>query len=134
VSGWFFNRSHSNSCRLASNCAHRHSATGAAQSVEGRIGFGLDGHPAARWTRHSWRYAAALGALLSTQGLVELVMLNIAYNVGAFSPTLPFMMVVMTLLTTMSTAPILNLLGIENHCSIKHSRQIAPRCKKHELA
>ena len=69
---------------------------------------------AARWTGWSWRDATALGALLNTRGLVELVVLNIAYNVGAFTPTLFSMMVVMALLTTMSTAPILNLLGIEN--------------------
>ncbi|QNI32666.1 cation:proton antiporter [Alloacidobacterium dinghuense] len=69
---------------------------------------------AARWTGQSWRNAAALGALLNTRGLVELIVLNIAYNVGAFSPTLFTMMVVMALVTTMSTTPILNLLGIEN--------------------
>jgi len=74
---------------------------------------------AARWNGHSWRYAAALGALLNTRGLVELVVLNIAYNVGVFSPTLFSMMVVMALLTTMSTAPILNLLGVEDHSLIK---------------
>jgi Kef-type K+ transport system membrane component KefB len=70
---------------------------------------------AARWNGYSWRNAAALGALLNTRGLVELVVLNIAYNVGAFSPTLFSMMVVMALVTTMSTAPILNMLGIANH-------------------
>jgi Kef-type K+ transport system membrane component KefB len=69
---------------------------------------------AARWTGQSWRNAAALGALLNTRGLVELIVLNIAYNVGAFSPTLFTMMVVMALLTTMSTTPILNLLGIKD--------------------
>jgi Kef-type K+ transport system membrane component KefB len=69
---------------------------------------------AARWTGHSWRDAAALGALLNTRGLVELIALNIAYHVGAFSPTLFTMMVVMALVTTISTTPILNLLGIKN--------------------
>ncbi|HLH33633.1 MAG TPA: cation:proton antiporter [Alloacidobacterium sp.] len=68
---------------------------------------------AARWTGQSWRNAAALGALLNTRGLVELVVLNIAYNVGAFTPTLFTMMVVMALVTTMSTTPILNLLGVK---------------------
>ena len=74
---------------------------------------------AARWTGWSWRDATALGALLNTRGLVELVVLNIAYNVGAFTPTLFSMMVVMALLTTMSTAPILNLLGIENRSVVR---------------
>lgn len=69
---------------------------------------------AARWTGQSWRNAAALGALLNTRGLVELVVLNIAYSIGAFSPTLFTMMVVMALVTTMSTTPILNLLGVKD--------------------
>jgi len=67
---------------------------------------------AARWSGQSWRDAVALGALLNTRGLVELIVLNIAYSVGAFTPTLFTMLVVMALVTTMITAPMLNLLGI----------------------
>ena len=67
---------------------------------------------AARWTGHSWRNALALGALLNTRGLVELIVLNIAYTLGAFSPTLFTMLVVMALVTTMLTTPFLSLLGI----------------------
>jgi Kef-type K+ transport system membrane component KefB len=67
---------------------------------------------AARWTGQSWRDAAALGALLNTRGLVELIVLNIAYTVGAFTPTLFTMLVVMALVTTMLTTPLLTLLGI----------------------
>jgi Kef-type K+ transport system membrane component KefB len=67
---------------------------------------------AARWNRQSWRDAFALGALLNTRGLVELVVLNIAYNVGVFSPTLFTMLVVMALVTTMCTTPLLNLLRV----------------------
>jgi Kef-type K+ transport system membrane component KefB len=68
---------------------------------------------AARLTGWTWRDATALGTLLNTRGLVELVVLNIAYSAGVFSSTLFSMMVVMALLTTMSTTPILNLLGIQ---------------------
>jgi Kef-type K+ transport system membrane component KefB len=67
---------------------------------------------AARWTGQPWRESLALGALLNTRGLVELIVLNIGYNVGVFSPTLFTMLVVMALVTTMCTTPILNLLGI----------------------
>src|SRR5271156_4560913 len=67
---------------------------------------------AGRWSGQSWRDAIALGALLNTRGLVELVVLNIAYSIGAFTPTLFTMMVVMALVTTMLTTPILSLLGI----------------------
>jgi Kef-type K+ transport system membrane component KefB len=67
---------------------------------------------AARWSGQSWRNAVALGALLNTRGLVELIVLNIAYSLGVFSPTLFTMLVVMALITTMLTTPILTLLGI----------------------
>lgn len=79
---------------------------------------------AARYTGQTWRDAVALGALLNTRGLVELVVLNIAYNVGVFSPTLFTMMVVMALMTTMSTMPILNLLGLEDR-SLDHPIELA---------
>jgi Kef-type K+ transport system membrane component KefB len=77
-------------------------------AVVGKVGGAV---LAARWTG---RNAAALGTLLNTRGLVELVVLNIAYNAHVFSPTLFTMLVVMALVTTMMTIPILNLLGIED--------------------
>jgi Kef-type K+ transport system membrane component KefB len=80
-------------------------------AVAGKVGGAV---LAARWTGQSWRDAVALGTLLNTRGLVELVVLNIAYNAHVFSPTLFTMLVVMALVTTMMTIPILNLLGIEN--------------------
>jgi Kef-type K+ transport system membrane component KefB len=81
-------------------------------AVTGKMGGAV---LAARWTGQSWRYAMALGTLLNTRGLVELIVLNIAYNAHVFSPTLFTMLVVMALVTTMMTTPILNLIGIENH-------------------
>jgi Kef-type K+ transport system membrane component KefB len=74
---------------------------------------------AARWTGQSWRDSLALGALLNTRGLVELIVLNIGYKVGVFSPTLFTMLVVMALVTTMCTTPFLNLLGIQNDSLLK---------------
>jgi Kef-type K+ transport system membrane component KefB len=78
-------------------------------AVAGKMGGAV---LAARWSGQKWRHAMALGALLNTRGLVELVVLNIAYNVGAFTPKLFTMLVVMALVTTISTTPILNLLGV----------------------
>jgi len=69
---------------------------------------------AARWTGESWKDAWALGALLNTRGLVELIVLNVAYTAGVFSPTLFTILVVMALVTTMLTIPLLNMLGVEN--------------------
>ncbi len=82
-----------------------------AGSVAGKMGGAI---LAARWVGQSWRNAGALGALLNTRGLVELIVLNIAYNVGVFSPTLFTMLVVMALVTTMLTSPILKLLKIQD--------------------
>ena len=48
-------------------------------AVAGKMGGAI---LAARWMGQSWRDAGALGALLNTRGLVELIVLNIAYNVG----------------------------------------------------
>jgi Kef-type K+ transport system membrane component KefB len=80
-------------------------------AVAGKMGGAV---LAARWTGQSWQNAWALGALLNTRGLVELIVLNIAYNAHVFSPTLFTMLVVMALITTMITTPILNLLHIED--------------------
>jgi Kef-type K+ transport system membrane component KefB len=82
-----------------------------AGSVAGKMGGAA---LAARWMGQSWRDAGALGALLNTRGLVELIVLNIAYSVGVFSPTLFTMLVVMALVTTMLTSPILKLLKIQD--------------------
>jgi Kef-type K+ transport system membrane component KefB len=81
-------------------------------AVAGKMGGAV---LAARWAGQPWRNAFALGALLNTRGLVELIVLNIAYNAHVFSPTLFTMLVVMALVTTILTTPILNLLGVEDH-------------------
>jgi Kef-type K+ transport system membrane component KefB len=78
-------------------------------AVAGKMGGAV---LAARLTGQSWRNAAALGALLNTRGLVELIVLNIAYNAHVFSPTLFTMLVVMALVTTAITTPILNWIGV----------------------
>jgi Kef-type K+ transport system membrane component KefB len=66
---------------------------------------------AARWTGSGWREAAALGVLMNTRGLMELIALNIGLDLGVLSPTLFAMMVLMALATTLATTPLLLLLG-----------------------
>jgi Kef-type K+ transport system membrane component KefB len=66
---------------------------------------------AARFTRLDWRTSASLGILMNTRGLMELVVLNIGLDLGVISSTLFAMMVVMSLVTTLATAPILRLLN-----------------------
>jgi K+:H+ antiporter len=63
----------------------------------------------ARLTGMRWKDAFALGALMNTRGLVELIALNIGYDLGILPPTIFAMMVVMSLVTTFLTGPLLNL-------------------------
>ncbi len=65
---------------------------------------------AARLTGLHWRDAAALGALMNTRGLMELVVLNIGLDLKVISPALFAMMVLMAIVTTMMTGPALHFL------------------------
>ena len=65
---------------------------------------------AGKLTGLSWRDASALGVLMNTRGLVELIALNIGLDLGVISPTLFAMLVIMALATTFLTTPILHLL------------------------
>ena len=63
---------------------------------------------AARFTGLSTRLSAALGILMNTRGLMELIVLNIGLELGVISPKLFAMMVIMALVTTIATTPILH--------------------------
>ena len=62
---------------------------------------------AARWTGAPWREAFALGTLLNTRGLMELIVLNIGYELGILSARVFTMLVIMALVTTLMTGPLL---------------------------
>jgi Kef-type K+ transport system membrane component KefB len=62
---------------------------------------------ASRLSGLSWRESAAVGVLMNTRGLVELVFLNVGLELGVISPTLFSMMVIMALVTTALTTPLL---------------------------
>jgi Kef-type K+ transport system membrane component KefB len=64
---------------------------------------------AARWTGLSWLDSFSLGALMNTRGLVELIALNIGYDLGILSPRIFAMMVLMAVITTMMTGPLVGL-------------------------
>jgi Kef-type K+ transport system membrane component KefB len=63
---------------------------------------------AARLTGLGWRASSALGSLMNTRGLMELIVLNIGLDLGVISPTLFAMLVIMALVTTLSTTPALH--------------------------
>ncbi len=55
------------------------------------------------------RQASALGWLMNTRGLTELIVLNIGLSLGVISPLLFTMLVIMALVTTFMTSPMLEL-------------------------
>ena len=64
-----------------------------------------------RITGLAWRQAAELGTLMNTRGLMELIVLNVGLELGVISPRLFTMFVIMALVTTMTTTPILRTLA-----------------------
>jgi Kef-type K+ transport system membrane component KefB len=58
-----------------------------------------------------WKESFALGTLMNTRGLVELIVLNIGLDLGVISPTFFAMLVIMAVVTTMMAPLLLPLLG-----------------------
>src|SRR5262249_11492926 len=56
------------------------------------------------------RESAGLGTLMNARGLMELVILDVGLDIGVISPALFSMMVIMALVTTFMTSPVLNLI------------------------
>lgn len=65
---------------------------------------------ASRIMGQNWRDSLTIGALMNTRGLMELVVLNIGYDLGILSPEVFSMMVIMALVTTLMTGPALDLI------------------------
>lgn len=59
----------------------------------------------------SWKDSWSIGALMNTRGLMELVVLNIGYDLGILSPEIFAIMVLMALATTFMTGPLLDLIN-----------------------
>jgi Kef-type K+ transport system membrane component KefB len=58
--------------------------------------------------RHSWRNSLVVGTLMNTRGLMELVAINIGYDLGVISSEIFVMLVLMALITTFMTSPMLS--------------------------
>ncbi|MGL4383700.1 MAG: cation:proton antiporter, partial [Flavobacterium sp.] len=66
---------------------------------------------AAKFVGQNWRDSLTIGALMNTRGLMELIVLNIGLELGALTPAVFTMMVIMALVTTFMTGPALNLIN-----------------------
>jgi len=81
---------------------------------------------AARISGLGWRDAAALGVLMNTRGLMELIVLNIGLDLKVISPTLFAMLVIMAIITTIATTPILDLLTTSSRRDLARASHSAP--------
>lgn len=90
-------------------------------AVVGKLGGSMI---AARAAGVPWRDATAIGILMNTRGMMEVVVLSIGLDAGVISPALFSMMLLMALLTTVMTAPLLDLLTLlrwrdsPRHCEL----------------
>lgn len=65
---------------------------------------------AARISGKSEKDATILGILMNTRGMVEIIVLNIGLSVGVITPTLFTILVIMAIVTTLMTGPLLSLI------------------------
>lgn len=66
---------------------------------------------AAKFVGQNWRDSLTIGALMNTRGLMELVVLNIGFDLGVLSPEVFTMMVIMALVTTFMTGPAIDIIN-----------------------
>lgn len=77
---------------------------------------------ASRYVGLTWNHSLVLGMLMNSRGLMELIVLNIGYDLGILTPELFSMLVLMALTTTIITGPGLSLI-----------EYVRPRKEKQEL-
>jgi len=83
---------------------------------------------AARFVGQNWRDSLSIGALMNTRGLMELVVLNIGYDLGVLSPEVFAMLVLMALITTFMTGPALDM--INRFFRVKRTLVIPPAAEQ----
>ncbi|RAR71688.1 cation:proton antiporter [Flavobacterium aciduliphilum] len=75
------------------------------------VGKFLGSALAAKFVGQNWRDSLTIGALMNTRGLMELVVLNIGYDLGVLSTEVFTMMVIMALVTTFMTGPAIDIIN-----------------------
>lgn len=66
---------------------------------------------AAKFVGQSWKDSLMIGALMNTRGLMELIVLNIGFDLGILPPAIFTMLVIMALVTTFMTGPALDFIN-----------------------
>jgi Kef-type K+ transport system membrane component KefB len=71
------------------------------------VGKAVPSMIAGRASGLSWNDSLSMGVLMNTRGLMELIVLNIGYDLGVIPKSVFFMFVIMALATTYMAAPLL---------------------------
>lgn len=74
-------------------------------AIIGKFGGSL---VAARFVGETWKDSLYIGSLMNTRGLMELVVLTIGYDMKILTPPIFVMLVLMTLVTTFMTTPLIS--------------------------
>jgi Kef-type K+ transport system membrane component KefB len=90
-----------------------------AVAIAGKLAGGM---LAARWAGMSWSDSISIGVMMNTRGLMELVVLNIGYDLGILSGRIFAIMVLMALVTTCMTGPLLSLIEFATRKEIVKER------------
>ena len=88
---------------------------------------------AAKFVGQNWHDSLVIGALMNTRGLVELVVLNIGYDLGILTAEIFAMLVIMALVTTFMTAPALHLIEKIFKKKTKSERQVIMDMSKYKI-
>ncbi|KAJ1969582.1 K(+)/H(+) antiporter [Dimargaris xerosporica] len=82
---------------------------------------------AARFCKFSWRESFTIGFLMNCKGLVELIVLNVGYDAGVIDTRIFTMMVIMALITTFMTTPIVQYIYPRKHYRYIHEDSYSKR-------
>ena len=96
-------------CAALKELDREHGEVKSMRTASRHLRKGVGSALAARAVGTSWADASLIGILLNTRGLVELVVLNIGLDLGILSPTLFSTMIVMAIVTTVATSPLVTL-------------------------
>lgn len=81
-------------------------------------------------TKRDWRFCVAMGLLMNTRGLVEVIALNIGLSMGILSPRMFTMMIIMAIATTCITAPAVHLMYRNRRDELLGGEGTLPACQQ----
>ena len=79
-----------------------------AVAIVGKIVGGAAG---ARIAGQPWRVSLAVGSLMNARGMMELIVIKVGLDIGVIGKDLFTMLMVMAIVTTLMTGPLLTLCG-----------------------